>query len=101
MNLESYRVSTTEGEECIYDCIFTLAFNVFKFKLYRNGKFRGKMIIIPSENVYRLETINKEEQVSDGPIIISNSKFMQYSRTVEAYDACLNNNEDDDYDPAS
>ena len=100
MILQSYRISTLEGTENIYDAKLRLEFNVFKFELYKDGKKTGKLIVIPTENVYRLETIDKDEQVSDGSIIISNEKFLQYSKTVEAYDAYLNG-DDDFFDPAS
>ena len=100
MKIRSYKVSTIDGDENIYGASLTIVSGVMRFSLYRGGRLNGKEIIFPLDSVYRVETINKEQQVSDGAQIVSNREFKQFSQTVEAYDAYLNG-DDDFFDPAS
>ena len=101
MKLNSYRISTIEGEETIYDADLSIISDLLRLRLYRNDKFTGKEFMYPFSSVYKIETINKENQVSDGAIIISNDNFKQFSRAIEAYDDYLKGDNDDFFDPAS
>jgi hypothetical protein len=98
MKTANYRVTSLDCIENVYDAILTHFPGRYIFTLKD-----GREIIYGDMTIVKIETIIKEHQVSDGPIIVSNDKFKQFSQAVEEYDAWKNGELDggDDFEPAS
>jgi hypothetical protein len=104
MIVQTYKVSTINGEAILYDAGLEISDNLAKFYLCtKQGKPTAKWVAFPIDNIIRLETWIEGEDFDkneEGGLVINNEQFISFSKTVEAYDEYLNQ-DDEDFDPDS
>jgi hypothetical protein len=104
MIVQTYKISTINGEDILYDAHLEISDGLANFYLCtKQGKRTTKWIAFPIDNIIKLETWIEGKDFDknkEGALVINNEQFISFSKTVEAYDEYLNQ-DDEDFDPAS